>query len=1098
MKTHRTSSSAGRPSRIWTLTAFTAVAGLVLVRLLNPVSAQDAAATAEPAGMTAEIRAIGIDAAAWADPDPAILRSNIRESIQNLARGGFNTAFFQVRETAEVFFPSGIEPWSWRLGAKDPGFDPLKLAIDIAHENDIRLYASVDLLALASCGNPPERTRQSHLYYTHGPDAGESWVCRTTDGEPACPGGFLYLSPAIPEVQAHLRSLLTELLSAYPELDGLYFTKAEYPGPDSSHDPVSVRRYEERGNPDLDYWTDWQRAELTQLLQDLRAQAATLRPGIIVAASVPGVYSRSAFGGNSEVPSAYYDHYVDAVAWVQSGAVDFVVPRISEVLGTAGLEFQPVIENAFEEYTEPRFLAGLDLGRVGSNPEILEQARYAQRTGALGVAALSYQAVADANAWGSLRDAIFNSEALATPLADPERLGKGFVTVVVTTGNGLPVTDAAVRLQRVRGERTTSADGFASFLYADPGEKTLTVSYSGAGSVEKAVTIAAGDVTQAAVHLPGAADVEPPYFEIRDPRDGSETTAEAVNVMGRTRNAQSATVNGEPAELFDTGIFVRDQIPLEMGKNSITVTVTDAEGRTGKRTLEITRVPEPTPTPIPPPFPLFIDKESIQPGEEVRLQPGEPLFFGFRGAPDNIAEFKTPWTDWIRLEEEHERGTFRPLGIYGLNRPFARTEDVTPGNLLFRVRVPEGREVPGGPEARELVVVSDTGISFYGMDRYRLLRVRDDEIGHLMSGVHSVRLGGPYFAELPPHTYLHVTGRRGNFYRVELTDALDAWIPIDEVENASPTEPVPHLSFTSISVQGDEEVDTITIPYSVPVPFRIVPVVIPGERARLEIDFFYAHDAATWISQRPTAKIIRRVSTEQIATDHLRVNAELTIDRIWGYKHEVDGRSLRITVRRPPELAAPPASPLKGLTVAVEAGHGGPRNSGATGVSGTPEKVINRRTADALMEALAQLGATTVNCRVDDESISLSDRVQRAEDANADLFISIHANAGGRSRGYLAVGGTSTYYKWSSAHDFSEAIHRRLLERTGLADFGNVGNFNYTPLRTTWMPAMLVEQAFMSNPEDEAKMLDPAFRQRMVQAIIQGTEDFLNATRTAE
>ena len=42
---------------------------------------------------------------------------------------------------------------------------------------------------------------------------------------------------------------------------------------------------------------------------------------------------------------------------------------------------------------------------------------------------------------------------------------------------------------------------------------------------------------------------------------------------------------------------------------------------------------------------------------------------------------------------------------------------------------------------------------------------------------------------------------------------------------------------------------------------------------------------------------------------------------------------------------------------------------------------------------------------------------------------------------------------------------------------------------------MLVEQAFMSNPEDEAKMLDPAFRKDMMRAVLLGTEDWLNRVR---
>ena len=59
-----------------------------------------------------------------------------------------------------------------------------------------------------------------------------------------------------------------------------------------------------------------------------------------------------------------------------------------------------------------------------------------------------------------------------------------------------------------------------------------------------------------------------------------------------------------------------------------------------------------------------------------------------------------------------------------------------------------------------------------------------------------------------------------------------------------------------------------------------------------------------------------------------------------------------------------------------------------------------------------------------------------------------------------------------------------------------MGNFNYYPLRAnTWMPTVLVEQAFMTHPGDEAKMLDPEFRREMMRAVLLGAEDWLKRVR---
>ena len=72
----------------------------------------------------------------------------------------------------------------------------------------------------------------------------------------------------------------------------------------------------------------------------------------------------------------------------------------------------------------------------------------------------------------------------------------------------------------------------------------------------------------------------------------------------------------------------------------------------------------------------------------------------------------------------------------------------------------------------------------------------------------------------------------------------------------------------------------------------------------------------------------------------------------------------------------------------------------------------------------------------------------------------------------------------------AQTIYDRLLEM-GLAEFGVVGAFNYTGIRLTQMPSILVEQAFMSHAEDEEKMADPDFRQLMAEKIYLGVIDYL-------
>ena len=136
------------------------------------------------------------------------------------------------------------------------------------------------------------------------------------------------------------------------------------------------------------------------------------------------------------------------------------------------------------------------------------------------------------------------------------------------------------------------------------------------------------------------------------------------------------------------------------------------------------------------------------------------------------------------------------------------------------------------------------------------------------------------------------------------------------------------------------------------------------------------------------------------------------------------------------------------------------------------------------------MGADVVQVRDSDKYMTLTEKRDVARNSNSDILISIHANAAGTSRGYLRVPGTSTYYNNPFWAPLAETIYDRLLE-TGLKEFGVVGSFNYTVIRVSQMPSILVEQAFMTHAEDEEKLADSDFRQQMAEKIYEGVLDYL-------
>jgi N-acetylmuramoyl-L-alanine amidase len=543
---------------------------------------------------------------------------------------------------------------------------------------------------------------------------------------------------------------------------------------------------------------------------------------------------------------------------------------------------------------------------------------------------------------------------------------------------------------------------------------------------------------------------------------------------------------------------VRDNVPLQMGENRITVVATAPDGRKLEQVLAVTRDSPEVPPPEPTESRLEIDTASIEPAQDAILSRGDILELSFRGTPGQGAEYCLAADTWRPMAEAPDAGPGKPSGLYRASFVASPSSDIISSSVRFRLQAKAH-----GTNALKIIgeavveAASKGKVGFWDESKLRLVRVADRGVS-MSFGLHEVRLGGPYLAELSRGTVLRVTGMRGANYHVLLSPDCDGWVESREVEWAPAGTPLPHLAFTDVSAYGDNLVDRVGIPYPAPVPFAVTPTVSPAGRSAIEIDFYGAHNALTWISHRPTAKVVREVTVKQVGTDHLRLCVELKGKQLWGYKCEVTNNAVVLTVRRPPRFALLPNSPFKGLTIALEPGHGG-NNSGALGVSGSLEKDVNRRAVEELGRQLEAAGAKTVIVRQNDDATSLAERVRRGVAANADLWISVHANSAGHQRGYLSVSGTSTYYKWPFCRDLAEAIHARLLDITKLGDFGNVGNFNYYPLRAnTWMPSMLVEQAFMSNPEDEAKMLEPVFREDMMRAVLLGTEDWLNLMRAEQ
>lgn len=170
--------------------------------------------------------------------------------------------------------------------------------------------------------------------------------------------------------------------------------------------------------------------------------------------------------------------------------------------------------------------------------------------------------------------------------------------------------------------------------------------------------------------------------------------------------------------------------------------------------------------------------------------------------------------------------------------------------------------------------------------------------------------------------------------------------------------------------------------------------------------------------------------------------------------------------------------------IVIDPGHGG-HDPGAIGPSGIQEKDVVLPVAQNLYQLLQNAGAKPILTRDKDEFIDLVPRADIANNNQADLFLSIHAN----SVDIPSAGGIETYsYIKSTSPEgarLAKSVQSSLVNNLGLLNRGT-RTANFSVLRNTTMPAALAELGFISNPKEEALLADPSYQQKEAQALFQG------------
>lgn len=470
-----------------------------VILFLLPVFA--ARAESQP-GAPPELRGVWITRFEWPDRDPEICKQKILRLMEESARSGFNAVFFQVRGQADTLYPSPLEPWSPILGSEDPGFDPLQFALDAAHSRGLEFHAYINAYPVWSGKSEPPHSEPEHLYWTHcQPGSPNLWLCCDEEGLPMSLSEYFYLSPGIPEVQDYVRTVVLDVVRRY-DVDGIHLDRIRYPSRKTSHDPISLARFNGYGNPDGLEWADWQRDQIGRMLNNLYGALLDLKPQVNLSCSVWGIYDRTRIPGYGRFSSGYHDYYQDSQRWAEMGVVDGLVPMIYWDMADPKPNYNELLDD-FVRNASNRHLYGGYHAKYENFGEIASEILYTRRAGGQGTVAFASSYLDRQGHWKHYRESVYEATAETPSMPWKRSTDSGSVLGRVFGQDGSPVVDARVNVIGSSYNWLSSADGFFACLHLPVGEYLITADRAdlGKATVER-VAVRPGEVTHIEVVLP--------------------------------------------------------------------------------------------------------------------------------------------------------------------------------------------------------------------------------------------------------------------------------------------------------------------------------------------------------------------------------------------------------------------------------------------------------------------------------------------------------------------------------------------------------------------------------------------------------------------
>lgn len=557
------------------------------------------------------------------------------------------------------------------------------------------------------------------------------------------------------------------------------------------------------------------------------------------------------------------------------------------------------------------------------------------------------------------------------------------------------------------------------------------------------------------------------------PPDNHETVADRIFLIGTAAPEGVVRVNGAAIDRSVAGHFA-PTFPLEIGKNAFTLQYQDQEIN-----LTVTRIAQ---TPVLPQNLMFAE-DSLMPAVDMARLPGEWVCFGAI-ATANATVTVQLGSRSLPLTEEQQVVTL-PSNFAALVKQ--NDPQIQAGAGHYRGCTQFSQPMTVQPEFR----LSRAGQTFRQQAK-GTIEILDEQtitIAEVTAESGTARTGPSTtysrLTPLPQDTQARVTGREGDWLRLDYGAGNSAWIQASETRQFS-SATLPHTMIRSVISRQVSGWTEVVFPLQVPIPITIQQ---DTTRFILTLHNTTAQTDTIYVSDDP---LIQRLNWQQPHPGEVSYTFDLKTPQQWGYKVRYEGTRLILALKHPPTIATtqtgaewPGTKPMRGLTVFIDPGHGSENDLGARGPTGYPEKDVALIIAQRVRDELQQLGATVYLAREGDDDLWPHERVAMIEAIEPDLAISLHYNALPDQGDAMNTQGIGGFWYHPQAHDLTQFLHDYLVETLDRPSYGVFWN-NLALTRPTVTPAVLLELGFMINPEEFEWIVDPQAQRELAQAIAQG------------